>query len=467
MLRARLGAYTSGNRRDSGEIQVRKTIPVIRAAALVPLLKWLAARGRPVEDMLRAAGMGYVWVENPYAPVPIRALEHLVIQAARLEGPDVGCRIIGERSLHDIAALGEIALGSRSPRDGIARVCMALPYHCSHEIISMTAGARETVIHEYWNLTIDPEALHIFQQFVAGLVQAVVQRAVAGEPALRRVSIVPHPVHGLDHLRPWFSGEICAAPRSRLDVSIRNAVLDTPFRHVARNRIEHLERIPWQRLRDGTLSGSARYLIRAMLQDGAPTIERMSVAAGMRFTSMPVDLHLHAGIVPRRPRDLLGLEQLAVDPAAGHHHEAPGRQDWSFGTISSACSRRNRRRPSSRISRNLRQGPLRRAFLCPDARSRNSPATPHVSEARPPGRVGVHEPAAGLGLSGTLREARVAFAGARSRASFLNFLTTMSRFSLEMWSMNSTPFRWSISCCRQVASRPSASISCCLPSRSR
>ena len=33
--------------------------------------------------------------------------------------------------------------------------------------------------------------------------------------------------------------------------------------------------------------------------------------------------------------------------------------------------------------------------------------------------------------------------------------------------MNKTPLVWSISCCRQVASRPLASISCGLPSRSR
>ncbi len=33
------------------------------------------------------------------------------------------------------------------------------------------------------------------------------------------------------------------------------------------------------------------------------------------------DLHLHAGILPGRPRDLLGVEQPAVGAAAGHHHE--------------------------------------------------------------------------------------------------------------------------------------------------
>ena len=35
----------------------------------------------------------------------------------------------------------------------------------------------------------------------------------------------------------------------------------------------------------------------------------------------------------------------------------------------------------------------------------------------------------------------------------------MLRFSADRWSTNRTPSRWSISCCRQAASRPSPSIS--------
>ena len=38
-------------------------------------------------------------------------------------------------------------------------------------------------------------------------------------------------------------------------------------------------------------------------------------------------VHLHAGAVPCGPGDLLFLEQLALDPAAVDHHEAPRRQD--------------------------------------------------------------------------------------------------------------------------------------------
>src|SRR6476646_11344396 len=47
-----------------------------------------------------------------------------------------------------------------------------------------------------------------------------------------------------------------------------------------------------------------------------------------------------------------------------------------------------------------------------------------------------------------------------------SFFSTMSRFRRERWSMNTTPFRWSISCWTQTASRPPISASWALPSTS-
>ena len=49
------------------------------------------------------------------------------------------------------------------------------------------------------------------------------------------------------------------------------------------------------------------------------------------FNWMPVIVHVPAGIVPRRSRDLLGVEQHAVDDAAVLHHEQAGRRDAPHG----------------------------------------------------------------------------------------------------------------------------------------
>ena len=253
---------------------MRKTIPVIRAAALIPLLKFLIQRRHPVEQILRDAGIGYVWIEDPYAPIPIKALEKVTARAAQLEGPDVACRAVTENSLRDIAALGAIALGARSPREAVLRVSAAIP------------GDAQSVLHDAWMLPIQAESLHVIQQFVASLVQMLVQRAVPDEPVIERLSIVPHPVHGLDHLRGWFAGNIVAAQRPVLEVTIRTAHLDAPYRQVARDRLPQLQKFPWQRLRDGTMAGSARFLLKAMLHDGVPTIERLSECADMSMRTL-------------------------------------------------------------------------------------------------------------------------------------------------------------------------------------
>ena len=41
--------------------------------------------------------------------------------------------------------------------------------------------------------------------------------------------------------------------------------------------------------------------------------------------------------------------------------------------------------------------------------------------------------------------------------SFCNFLIIFSCFNLERWSTKTRPFKWSISCCKQTESSPSAS----------
>lgn len=291
-----------------GTRTLRKSIPVIRAAAMVPLLKWLIADGYPVEAMLTEAGIGYVWVDDPYAPVPIRAVERFFVRAAETEGPDLGCRVVTDTSLHDIAALGAIALGARTPRESLTRVAAAMPFHCSHEFISITRGKDDSVIHEYWNMTLDPTAQHLFQQLVAALVQKLVSFANPDTPVFTRLEIIPHPTRGLEHLRPWFACDIRPATRSRLDLTVRNAVLDTPYRQAARDRSVALQRLPWQRLQDGTLGQSARLLIRAMLREGSPTVEHLAELADMSVRTLQRRLAeeglSYSGLVEEARRDV-------------------------------------------------------------------------------------------------------------------------------------------------------------------
>src|SRR5690606_34701950 len=61
-----------------------------------------------------------------------------------------------------------------------------------------------------------------------------------------------------------------------------------------------------------------------------------------------------------------------------------------------------------------------------------------------------HAPPA-VGSDDAIRPALQPRHQAASLAAFLTLATARSRFSRDRWSMNSTPFRWSISCWMQTA----------------
>jgi AraC-like DNA-binding protein len=261
-------------------------VPVIRAAALVPLLRVLVERERPVEAMLGRAGIGYLWVDEPYAVVPIRALERFLIEVASLEGPDIGARSIKSESLSDLAALGMAMLAARTPRASLNRVILAMPHHCSHEIISLAKGAESTEFRDYWNLPLHPEAAHIIQQTVAAILQTLLALARPGEPVVERIEMQPHPVFGLDHLKPWFEAEIVPAPRPYLAVTIPNEVLDTRYRFAARAAPPETERTEFTRLTDLSMSESIRQVLAAVLSDGSPTIQHVAGISDMSVRSL-------------------------------------------------------------------------------------------------------------------------------------------------------------------------------------
>jgi AraC-like DNA-binding protein len=265
---------------------LKSTIPVIRAGGIIPLLKWLVDRKHPVEDLLRTVGLGYVWVEDALALVPIRALEKVVLVAATLEGPDVGCRIIRDQSLAEIGVLGSTIKDAKTAREALTAVSMAMPYHCSHELFSLNRGEDVTILRDYWTLALDPIALQVIQQFVAGVVHAVLRQSVSKDPKIHRIAMVPHPQLGLSHLAGWLPVEITASSQPVLEISVSNAVLDAPLRPIAGDGTMDVSQLQLQRLRDGTIAGPAQQLICGMLGQGAPTIEQFSGLADMSVRTL-------------------------------------------------------------------------------------------------------------------------------------------------------------------------------------
>ena len=87
-----------------------KTIPLIRAANVLPLVRWLETNRLGTADYLNAADLEYWFALSPFDSIPtINAIE-LLSGIAKRNGPDVGARIVTEASLVELGYIGVVAL---------------------------------------------------------------------------------------------------------------------------------------------------------------------------------------------------------------------------------------------------------------------------------------------------------------------------------------------------------------------
>lgn len=254
-------------------------IPMVRAGATMPLLRWAEEAGHPVDTLLRQVDLGCVADGRADRPVPLLwALRFFRLMAER-EGPDVPARAVSARSLADLGPLGASLMSTATPGEALDRVARVLPRHSTHEHLTVQQDglmARVTVV---WSLKLDDIALHLTQQFAAALIQEICLAAGSDGPPISRVSIRPHPVAGLDHLRPRFGAALEPARQPVLEIDIPLTVLARRF--ASNSTAPPADPPDWDTLKgDGSCAGSVRRVVDLMLDDPPVSIDRLCAAAG-------------------------------------------------------------------------------------------------------------------------------------------------------------------------------------------
>jgi len=264
------------------------TVPLIREFALLPTLRWLSANGgsidRRLEEVDLPAGVG----SNPFRPIPLVHAAALLRNAARDFGPDLPCRIIAEAANIEIAMLGKVALGARSPGEALMRIVAALPYYCSHEQVSVERKPGQYTVREFFAHKFDPETRHILLQYAAAMIDRVLGMAGDPPPRFARMEIPPHPSYSVRHLQTWFGDNVVEGRSRGLAVIVDERIMHRPFGSVARSRLGPRALVDAEPLRgDGTLSGSVRTVLHLMIQaDQTPTLSRVVAAAGTSERSL-------------------------------------------------------------------------------------------------------------------------------------------------------------------------------------
>ena len=262
-----------------------QAIPLVRAMASLPSLRWLDRHRIPAEPMLRRHGLSSLTYCAPMRPVPLLKIGALLRDIAREAGPDAPCRIVAESDDADLVQIGRVALGALTPADAIARISSALPYFCSHELLSLEVKEDGVLVHHAYGARFDGETLHLMSQYALAVLDRICAMSGAPAPRLSRAELPAHPDLGVAHLERWFGLGIVAGTNTRgLTAILPKAVAERRFPRYSRDRSEELKRARLEPLRNaGGFSELVRILLAAILEDEEkiPSVAQVAEASGM------------------------------------------------------------------------------------------------------------------------------------------------------------------------------------------
>ncbi len=258
-------------------------IPLIRGFALLPTLHWLAGEGVSIERALAEVDLSLSPITHPFRPIPLTQAAALLRNAAREHGPDLPCRIVSRTSNLEIAMLGKVALGARTPGEALARIVATLPYYCSHEQVSFERKAGHYVVREFFAHRFDPETQHTLLQYAGAMIDRILSMAGTPSPRFARIEIPPHPTHKVEHLRRWFGDRVIETKSRGITVRIDDRVMERAFSKVGRDRLSPRALESGASLRGGeTFSDSVKAFLSLMVEnDEALNMKRVIAAAGM------------------------------------------------------------------------------------------------------------------------------------------------------------------------------------------
>ncbi len=254
-------------------------IPLIRAGAVSPIIRWAIEHHKPLEPLLSEADLGFVPLVDVDKLVPLRNVTHLLSLLAELEGPDIGCRIAFEADFDELGYVGRLALVNQTPRTALMAIGQGLDKHCSHELINVRDTNSGIAIGEGWSIRFEPAIHHLVQQYTASLIHQLIGLTNRDEPLLAKISMIPHPDYGLAHLTRWFKIQPDPAENGYLLIEVLKDVADTPFAWLSLRRTEASEKATLGVI-DSTFEAAIRTVMELHMLDGKPSLDRMIRAAG-------------------------------------------------------------------------------------------------------------------------------------------------------------------------------------------
>lgn len=261
-------------------------VPMVRALSLLPTIRWLKAQGIDSDPFLQPFGLSSAPFGDPFRPIPLLHVGSLLRAIARKEGPDVACKIVGEASTTELALLGSVALGTRTPIEAFGRISAVLPVFCSHEQLAIKVAPSVVDVWHSYMVKFDPETEHLMLQYALAMADRLLDMTGAGAPRLARVEMPPHPDFGVEHLNTWFGDAVRPSESRRTHILVEAAIAERPFPRAARDRLLAGRLPTLEPIRgDGSFGDSVKVMLSSMLTDAIPTVRDMAKVCGTSVRS--------------------------------------------------------------------------------------------------------------------------------------------------------------------------------------
>lgn len=232
------------------------------------------------------AGLMPDLMHRPEHHIPLRRAIDFVVAAARVVGPDLGCRVVSSGSPGQLGPIGQAYLIGQTPRHVLGLASRAFSHHSSHEHLTLETIPGGLIARYMLRVRVDAEARHGVHQFVAALVKALCGETGYTGPLVSKVAIVPHPQAGLDHLQPLFDGRVVATDGVCVEIMLSDAVLDRPYigrQAFTASSVAVLPMATTPLSRSRSMSSSICQVLPDLLQMGDVSV---STLAGLAFSSV-------------------------------------------------------------------------------------------------------------------------------------------------------------------------------------
>ena len=258
------------------------SIPLIRAGALTPIIRWMRDHDRDTQALLEEIDLRWFSDDNPLEPIALRQACLALCLAAKQEGADLPWRVVGDKGFLELGLLASIGLQAATPRQIMGLVQSGIHAHCTHETFSVRSTKKgDLIVEDGWMMHFDDELLHFVQQYCTAMVEMICKLTACSEPVLRHVEMVPHPQMGFAHLSGAFGDRVSSNGTKVLRIVIPQEVADSPIKPVGTDVTQLPAATDFVPLRDGnSISYPVSLLIRGMLRDGAVNIDRICSTVG-------------------------------------------------------------------------------------------------------------------------------------------------------------------------------------------